>query len=740
MNKETPTVLETPYIKISISNNGSYQILDKQAQVIWHSNPYMARFGSAAFRIEKIPRNHSLDNFEMSTDNGEVRMKYRSPIDKAELTINMKLLDDGKTLDLSYEPKEGLEIENIRILDDGFCITNNEKGYVVVPVREGAIIPSNSNLAFIRRFGTFDYEGCHMEMLGIVKDNSAVLVTWHNPNVTAEVKSTISTADVKAKQVLSVSLDLTRTARSIRIHFLGEGNYTTIAKAYREIAKEKGWLVTWKEKLRKTPEDVKLFGASNFTFWHLLERRLDYKLNEKFVTINWTFQEVAEIAEHLRNDLGIERALLRIGGWIYKGYDNYHPDILPANQECGGNEKLAEASRRIKKLGYFFSLHDNYQLMTENSPSYNVDYITKTPDGRTVSNGFWAGGPTWLICSKKYMDLAKRNLPEVKRLFAPNAYFVDQTTADNLQECFDPNHPLTKEEDMHYKQSICDYAKSIFGIFGSECGREWAIPHCDFFEGLSGVSGRYYHSYNLNPDELGLKVIPLFEMVYRDCIAIYGKYDYDYAKAAEYVIHHILMGRPLNYHTWEKGLYWKRASKEEPSGWPYDISCFIRADNGWAEGMCLIDRFIKNTHEVLSPLHEITACMTVTKHEFSTSHFGVEHVVFGEDMDIVANKASGEYSGTRRYRDYVHNSKMGGKVILPPYGFVIESPTFVAFHALTWDGAEYNKPVLFTIRSLDGKPINDSNKIRVFHGFGEQKLKLKGQILTVAKEEIFKFR
>jgi hypothetical protein len=83
---------------------------------------------------------------------------------------------------------------------------------------------------------------------------------------------------------------------------------------------------------------------------------------------------------------------------------------------------------------------------------------------------------------------------------------------------------------------------------------------------------------------------------------------------------------------------------------------------------------------------------------------------------------------------------MGGKVILPPYGFVIESPTFVAFHALTWDGAEYNKPVLFTIRSLDGKPINDSNKIRVFHGFGEQKLKLKGQILTVAKEEIFKFR
>ncbi len=666
-------------------------------------------------------------------------MKYQSRTDKAELTINMKLSDDGKNVDLSFESNEGSEIENVRILDDSFCITDNEKGYIVIPVREGAIIPSNSNLAFIRRFGTYDYEGSHMEMLGVVKDNSAVLVTWHSPYVTSEVKSTINTAAVKAKQVLSVSLDLTRTARSIIIHFLGKGDYTTIAKAYREIARERGWLVTWKEKLRKTPEDLKFFGASNFTFWHLLERHLDYKINQKSVNLNWTFREVAEIAEHLRNDLGIERALFRIGGWNFQGYDNYHPDILPANQECGGNEGLAETSKRIKKLGYFFCLHDNYQLMTENSPSYNVDYITKTPDGRAVSNGFWNGGPTWLVCSKRYSDLAERNLPEVKRLFAPNAYFIDQTTADKLWECFDPNHPLTKEEDMHYKQGICDYAKSVFGVFGSEDGREWAIPHCDFFEGISGVSGRYFHGTNLSRDELGLEVIPFFELVYRDCIAVYGKYNYDYARAAEYVIHHILLGRPLNYHTWEKGLYWKRASEEESRGWPYDASCFVRADNGWAEGMCLIDRFIKNTHEVLSPLHEITACMTVTKHEFSTSHPGVEHVVIGEDVGIVANKSSGESDWTQRSRDYVHNSKMGGKVILPPYGFVIESPTFVAFHAITWDGVEYDKPVLFTIRSLDGRPITDSKKVRIFHGFGEQKIKLNGQILTVEKEKIFTF-
>ena len=45
---------------------------------------------------------------------------------------------------------------------------------------------------------------------------------------------------------------------------------------------------------------------------------------------------------------------------------------------------------------------------------------------------------------------------------------------------------------------------------------------------------------------------------------------------------------------------------------------FTRADHGWAEGMHALDRFVKNTHETLSPLNEISARMPMTKHEFLT--------------------------------------------------------------------------------------------------------------------------
>jgi len=47
--------------------------------------------------------------------------------------------------------------------------------------------------------------------------------------------------------------------------------------------------------------------------------------------------------------------------------------------------------------------------------------------------------------------------------------------------------------------------------------------------------------------------------------------------------------------------------------------------------------------------------------------------------------------------------------------------------------------MLFTLRSLDGKPIEKLKKIRVFHGFKLQKMKLKGKIRLAPKEVTFKF-
>jgi hypothetical protein len=71
---------------------------------------------------------------------------------------------------------------------------------------------------------------------------------------------------------------------------------------------------------------------------------------------------------------------------------------------------------------------------------------------------------------------------------------------------------------------------------------------------------------------------------------------------------------------------------------------------------------------------------------------------------------------------------------LPSKGFLIESPTFVAFHARTFNGVAYESAPLFTLRSLDGKGLSSSRQIRVYHGFGDARLKWRGRVGTVEKE------
>ncbi len=835
--------IENKYLKISIIQDGSFEVLDKQSGVLWLSTP----FGEENSKHESFDIARKKNTLEISNE-------------KNEKTITFKLLPDEKTIDVFCDyPND----KNIKI--NLFKITDKDKGYVLAPVRMGMLIPSDNGVAFTKRFPAFAYESLDLEMMGFVKQDSALLVSWHDPNVIADLTSEIfNNSSSPHKQIISFSFTLSKTAKSIRLIFLGKGNYSTIAKAYRKEAKEKGWLVVWDEKLKKFPDAEKLFGAPNIKLWSALTRSMSEDSSKEInVSTNWTFDEAAQVAEHLKNDLKIEKALFTLGGWINRGYDNQHPDILPAAPECGGNKGLADCSERVKKLGYLFCLHDNYSDMYLDAPSWDEDFILRDKNKKLIRGGTWAGGKCYIICSKKGLELAKRpdkNLPAVKKLFNPNSYFIDVTFAAAPRECFSQKHPLTKSDDIKYKQELSDYSRELFGTFGSECGKEWAITHADFFEGIAGVKGRYYHGKNLL-SHLGAQEIPLFNMIYHDCIAAYGKYGYDMNAAADYVLSHISAGNHLNYHAimgnhlyWKGSKIWKlpiapsvqkfeikgprkfeityewKVSGQLKGKWkifthftdsigsikfqndydpkpqvikwkkgiikqgPFvvtvpnnlegkfdvmtgmygakngtravlqgnrdgegrykigsiiinkndikfeqstitspnnetDLSVFCSAENGWAENLNVFDIFLKNTHEILAPLNEITAQMVITDFDYLSPDYKITKTVFGEnDVVAVVNRSD---------KNFNYTCKDGSTTILPPLGFVIESSEFIAFYAKSWNGINYKNPPLFTIRSLDKKPINESKKIRIFHGFGDSKIKIGKNSRIVKKEEVY---
>jgi hypothetical protein len=368
--------------------------------------------------------------------------------------------------------------------------------------------------------------------------------------------------------------------------------------------------------------------------------------------------------------------------------------------------------------------------MYRDAKSWDPNFIEKKPDGSLIVGGRWNGGRAYMVCAPKQLELAQRvqNLGAIRDLFKPWSYFIDTTYAVGPRECHDPIHPIGRNEDIAWKIRLSDYSRNMFGIFGSECGREWALPHSDFFEGLVGVSGHYYHQ--LKPEELDAQVIPFFEMVYHDCQIAYGKYGYRAEVAAEYVAHHVLCARPLHYHSFPDHLYWQSGAGQ--AGEKNAQSAYTRSDNGWAEGLHPLDVFLKNTHEVLGPLQHVTAYDRLTAFEYLTDNRMVRRAVYGDGSE--ATRVTVNFGQT----DAEVASDTGGRTVLPPFGFIAESPRLVAFHARFWNGQDYGDGALFTLRPTDDKPLKDSAAIRVFHAFGPTTLVWKGKTCDVKREELIK--
>lgn len=685
-------------------------------------------------------------------------------------SVAFELADGGESLILRYG---GEKLGEVNVLGDLLSVAAAEGGRAIVPCREGLLVPAAGGKKFERTFGTSDYEGCHMNMLGFLKSGAALVVTWDDAYVfprlagdpgagaagsgaagsngegssaagssgegsnAAGSSGDGSSAGGSSGGRLSATLSLRRSARSVEIRPLGKGDENAVAAGYRRIAERKGLAATNRARIARNADLELLLGASNFKLWTCLARRRNEESTaDESVTVRWTFAEAARIAEHLKDDLGIDRCLFIIGGWTEGGYDCRHPDNLPANPECGGNEALESAIRRIQDLGYIVSLHDNYQDMYRDAKSWSEDFIEKALDGSLIQGGRWLGGRAYMVCAPKQLELAKRpeNLPGIRALFPAKSYFIDTTYAVGPRECHDPGHPIGRNEDILWKSRLSDYAREVFGLFGSECGREWALPHSDFFEGLTGVSGKYFH--NLDPAELGATVIPFWEMVYHDCQVAYGKYGYSGAKAGEYVAHHVLCARPLHYHSVPDGIYWKSAppAGEAPGpGSPPEAS-YARSDGGWAEGMHPLDVFVKNTHEVLGPLNADTAHERLARLELLGPGGTLRRATYGEGdgaVRVVVN------FGTE---DAEAESRWGGAVVLPPFGFVADGPRLAAFHARRWGGEEYPGGALFALRSLDGEDLAASGRVRVFHGFGPPGIRWKGARREVPREAVLEAR
>jgi hypothetical protein len=155
--------------------------------------------------------------------------------------------------------------------------------------------------------------------------------------------------------------------------------------------------------------------------------------------------------------------------------------------------------------------------------------------------------------------------------------------------------------------------------------------------------------------------------------------------------------------------------------------CFAQ-DDGWAAGkkLSVQEAFFKNTYEVLSYVARQRFRTPLASHRSLTPDGSVRETYFGVDMRIIVNFGPDNYENEEE------------EFVLPPFGFIVRHPFLYAFHALRANGLNYDRPAFFIVRSLEGKLYLRAEKVRIYHGFGPDTIRLGGKSFTVPRETVLK--
>jgi hypothetical protein len=107
--------------------------------------------------------------------------------------------------------------------------------------------------------------------------------------------------------------------------------------------------------------------------------------------------------------------------------------------------------------------------------------------------------------------------------------------------------------------------------------------------------------------------------------------------------------------------------------------------------------FLASLHALLCPLHRLTYTAFLTEHSFLTETNQVQEAYYSDRTQVIVNFGDANYERT--------------SLILPPQGFYVRHPQMEAHDALHVGDTTFTERVWRIRRSLDGKPLEESQDI-----------------------------
>lgn len=429
--------------------------------------------------------------------------------------------------------------------------------------------------------------------------------------------------------------------RTVRYVFLDRGGYVAMAKRYRRFAAERGLVKTFREKAKERPKTDVLLGAANV--WC------------------WGFRDPSAFVAEMQA-AGIERVLWSAGGSpeTVKKLAAM-PNVLVSRYDCYRDIYTPELMRQ---LGWK-PLPDGGEIC-RNTSAWPHDVIWNSPDSNDVRR---AWGVTCRDGVKRHCAAqctacqparARKGIARELAHSPYNTRFIDVTTAVGAEECANPAHPMTRSRSREAACELLGLLGKEFGLVsGSEQGIDWAVPVCDYFEGmLSPGCARMPHGRkganrgdifregldptNVTPAEISRVVdyglgekyrIPLFELVYHDCCCAHW-YWYDYSN------------RPIRF--WPKRDLFNVLYGTSPM--------YIFDKRLWEERK---DMFVRS-YRTTGPVARRTGYSEMTDHRALTADRSVQRSTFADGTVVTVN------FGDRPY-------DLGGGVTLQPLSHRVET-------------------------------------------------------------------
>ncbi len=501
----------------------------------------------------------------------------------------------------------------------------NEAAYTVMPVLQGLLIPSTweNEVGKLPFDGQFCSSGAYMPWFGQVEDGHGYIAICETPwDAGYYVDHPAGGSYTHVGAYFLPSLGELSYRRSIRFVFLEDCDYNDLCKIYRSYAIETGLLTTLKEKAARNPLVDDLIGSvvvHKGIKKHVSpdSRYYDNENPENNDSVVPFHARTVEIQRY--HQKGVKKLYLHLDGWGAPGYDNQHPDYLPACSEAGGWEGFRELSDTIHDCGYLFGLHDQYRDYYMDAATYDEEFALRSADGSIFEMSVWAGGRQNYLCATQAPYYVKRNFEEVlRRGIRLQASYLDVFTCNEPDECAHPHHRMTRRECLGYRSACFSYLWSK-GILPSseECG-DWAMHELVFC---------HYGPYDFMLQSPGSPrrgvPVPLFNLVYHDCMIL--PWFMDKTDGEDYMLYALLnAGAP----------YLDRDGAYPNTDGAFDSEAERRLDEE-------IERC-----KVVTDLQERVARCEMTRHEFLDGSYDRQRTTFSDGTTVTVDLRTGEYGIT----------------------------------------------------------------------------------------------